>query len=286
MYIILQEKCPYSCTIIITFLILGIFLLIFQYVILVIHPTTVEYLYGQDVVLLATTTVPISYDSINFYEITQQNQSQVDIYIGNPEVYNESIFKQGNVPSQSSVLVDREYFTPNSILTVQLQPDNENESNFMTTVAIKNFLNERYTKTIVTSSSNFTWTFNESDYYNIWINSSVQLNYTITGEVYRYNASDLTLGCSIPADQQRCSVTQHDFEAFDTNEVYIFGIVSTTRDTITKLSFETVDHSVERFVIIVLSLEGIVIIFIAIVILYLFRVYFRTRRTELYNVHV
>ena len=120
MYIILQEKCPYSCTIIITFLILGIFLLIFQYVILVIRPTTVEYLYGQDVVLLATTTVPISYDSINFYEIMQQNRSQVDIYIGDPTVYNESIFKQGHVQPQSSVLVDREYFTPNSILTVQL----------------------------------------------------------------------------------------------------------------------------------------------------------------------
>ncbi len=154
----------------------------------------------------------------------------------------------------------------------------------MTTVAIKNFLNERYTKTIVTSSSNFTWTFNESDYYNIWINSSVQLKYTITGEVYRYNASDLTLGCSIPADQDSCSLTRQEFEALDTNEVYIFGIVSTTRDTITELSFETVDHSVERFVIIVLSLEGMVIVFIAIVILYLFRVYFRTRRTELYNV--
>ncbi len=251
------------------------------YLFTLLSGSTTVYLYGQDVVLLATES---DFESIYFTEITQQSRSQVDIYIGNPTVYNESIFKQGNVQPQSSVLVDREYLTPNSILTVQLQPGNVNETNFMTTIAIRNVLNGTHAKTIVTSPSNYTWTFNESDYYNIWINSSVQLNYTITGEVYHYNASDLTLGCSIPADQDSCSLTRQEFEALDTNEVYIFGIVSTTRDTITELSFETVDHSVERFVIIVLSLEGMVIVFIAIVILYLFRVYFRTRRTELYNV--
>ena len=189
------------------------------------------YLYEQDVVLLGT----LSNFIIDFNKILQQNPSQVDIYIGNPTVYNESIFKQGNVRPQSSVLVDREYLTPNSILTVQLQPGNVNETNFMTTIAIRNVLNGTHAKTIVTSPSNYTWTFNESDYYNIWINSSVQLNYTITGEVYHYNASDLTLSCSIPADQRRCSVIKY---AWGT-KVYIFGVASATRNTITKLSYDT-----------------------------------------------
>ncbi len=193
---------------------------------------TVVYLYEQDVVLLGT----LSNFIIDFNKILQQNPSQVDIYIGNPTVYNESIFKQGNVRPQSSVLVDREYLTPNSILTIQLQPDNVNETNFIATVAIKVFgTTHNNAETIITNNSKYMWTFNESDYYTIWINSSVQLNYTITGEVYHYNASDLTLSCSIPADQRRCSVIKY---AWGT-KVYIFGVASATRNTITKLSYDT-----------------------------------------------
>ena len=212
-------------------------------ILIIIGSPTVVYLYGQDVVLLATES---DFYSIYFFnEITQQNQSQVDIYIGKPTVYNESIFKQGNVQPQSSVLVDREYLTLDSILTVQLQPDNVNETNnFTATIVIKNVLNGTYAEITITNTSKYTWTFNEFDYYNIWIQSSVQLNYTITGEVYHYNASDLTLGCSIPADQDSCSLTRQEFEALDTNEVYIFGIASTTRDTITKLSYKIADIAV------------------------------------------
>ena len=245
---------------------------LYLYLHILLSGSTTVYLYGQDVVLLATES---DFDSIDFFnKIPQQNRSQIDIYVGNPTVYNESIFKQGNVQPQSSVLVDREYLTPNSILTVQLQPGNVNETNFMTTIAIRNVLNGTHAKTIVTSPSNYTWTFNESDYYNIWINSSVQLNYTITGEVYRYNASDLTLGCSIPADQDSCSLTRQEFEALDTNEVYIFGIASTTRDTITKLSYTLVDNGVITGFHVMLGLELIVSV---LVIILLYATIFRQR---------
>ena len=244
------------------------------YAYLLYGPTTV-YLYGQDVVLLATES---DFDSIDFFnKIPQQNRSQIDIYVGNPTVYNESIFKQGNVQPQSRVLVDREYLTPDSTLTVQLQPGNVNETNFMTTVAIRNILNGTHAKTIVTSPSNFTWTFNKSNYYNIWIQSSVQLNYTITGEVYRYNASDLTLGCSIPADQDSCCLTRQELNGLDTNEVYIFGIVSTTRDTITKLRYKTVDNGVHTGFLIVSAVEYGLMLIVCVLMIILCATKFRQR---------
>ncbi len=99
-------------------------------------------LYGQDVVRLAK--APVSYNNIVFIKISQQDWSQIDIYIGNPgnpNVYKESIFKQGNVQPQSSVLVDREYLTPNSTLEIQLQPVDVNETNFMATIEISNVQN-------------------------------------------------------------------------------------------------------------------------------------------------
>ncbi len=225
----------------------------------------VVYLYGQDIILLATDSES-DIQSIDFkridYEILER--SQIDIYIGNPNVYNESIFKQGNVQPQSSVLVNREYLTPNSTLTVQFQPDNVNETNFIAIIEIKNGLNgtyNMYAETIVTSPSNYTWTFNESDYYTIWIKSSVQLNYTITGEVYRYNASDLTLGCSILKFRYSCSLTPHTLNGLDTNELYIFGI-ATRRDTITKLSYTTVDNALETGVLIVSVVNVVLLVII------------------------
>ncbi len=207
--------------------------------------TTEVYLYGEDVVLLGTES---GLDSIYFNEIMQQNRSQIDIlfYIGNPNVYNESIFKQGNVQPQSSVLVDREYLTPNSTLELQLQSVNVNETNFTATIAITNVHNRTYSEIIITNTSKHNWTFDESEYYNIWINSSGQLNYTITGEVYRYNASDLTLGCSIPTDQELCRqyILRHQFKYLYNTEVHIFGIASTTRDTITKLSYHFLQYTI------------------------------------------
>ncbi len=221
--------------------------------------TTVVYLYGEDVVLLAKES---GFYSIDFHEIMQQDRSQIDIYIGNPNVYNESIFKQGNVQPQSSVLVDREYLTPNSTLELQLQLYNVNETNFTATIEMRSVQNRTYCETIITNTLKHNWTFDESEYYDIWIISSVQLNYTITGEVYRYNASDLTLGCSIPTDQELCRLTRHELNASDTNEVYIFGVASTTRDTITKLSYTTVDNAVDIGLLIGIAVNIVLMVII------------------------
>ncbi len=185
---------------------------------------------GQDIVHLATINTQDFDDTVWF---TNTMRSVVDIYTG-ATVYSEQVFEQGKVPSLISLGIYREYLLPNSVLRIQTRAQSSDTSfaNCIASLNVMKTTSQRLSDTSKTCISNniTSYSFNESAYYSFWIKTSVPLNYTITGEAYRYNVSNATLQCSLPHGY-RCTFKSEHLRALKINPVHIYGVGYSPRHT-------------------------------------------------------
>lgn len=179
--------------------------------------------YGKDVVNFATIDPSFTF-SMKFssrpLRLPPDGKALVNIYLescNRVPVYNRSIFQQGSVTARSTDNILREYMLPNSSLSINLQTENL-VSNIQCPVRVtvhnntKLLNSEVYRNICISNSSQEKFVFDKSSYYLLSMSSEVDINYTITGDAYYYNVTDLTFVCSISDSEYSCKMSQYEIQ--------------------------------------------------------------------------
>ncbi len=218
----------------------------------------------QDIFQLATIN---SQDCDDTFSFTNPMQSVIDIYTG-ATVYSEQVFEQGKLPSLQHFGIFLYYLLPNSVLKFQTHAESSDtsSSNCIASLNIITVTNQTgasdTSQTCISNISNYnitSYSFKEPAFYLFWINTSVPLNYTITGEAYRYNVSNATLHCSLPYGRHNCTFKSDNLRALKVNPVHIYAVWPSLRYTYT---YQTNNNTISKIKYYVLAIVQFISIFV------------------------